>query len=91
MGIFSKLFQKRKQAKSSDNFNVVLYTKKNLSEEQKNAIISIVKNGNMSGIALSDISIQIMMSTGIYNVIILNRIKDGIEGIFCLHKPPLRI
>ena len=88
MGIFSKLFQKRKQAKSSDNFNVVLYTKKNLSEEQKNAIITIVKNGNMSGIALSDISIQIMMSTGIYDVIILNRIKDGIEVIFWLQTPP---
>lgn len=82
MGIFSKLFKKREQPESSDNFNVILKTKKELSEEQKNAIITIVKDGTMSGVEPSDIAIKIMMSTGIYDMVILNRVKNGVEVIF---------
>ena len=82
MGFFGKLFNKRKQPESSDTFNVILETKKELSEEQKNAIITIVKEGTMSGTQFSDIAIQIMMSTGIYDTVILNRIKNGVEVIF---------
>lgn len=82
MGIFSKLFKKREYPQSSDTFNVILKTKKELSEEQKNAIITIVKDGTMSGVEPSDIAIEIMMSTGIYDMVILNRIKNGVEVIF---------
>ena len=82
MNIFSRIFKKRKQLKPSDNFTVVLKTEKQLSEEQENAIITIVENGTMSGCQPSDIAIEIMMSTGIYDVVILNRIKNGVEVIF---------
>ena len=82
MGIFSRLFKKREHPKSSDTFNVILKTKKELSEEQKNAIITIVKDGTMSGVEPSDIAIKIMMSTGIYDMVILNRVKNGVEVIF---------
>ena len=82
MGIFSRLFKKREQPESSDTFNVILKTKKELSEEQKNAIITIVKDGIMSGVEPSDIAIKIMMSTGIYDMVILNRVKNGVEVIF---------
>lgn len=82
MGIFSRLFKKREQPESSDAFNVILTTKKKLSEEQKNAIITIVKDGTMSGVEPRDIAIKIMMSTGIYDVVILNRVKNGVEVIF---------
>lgn len=82
MGIFSRLFKKREPHMSSDTFNVILKTKKKLSEEQKNAIFTIAKEGTMSGVALRDISIKIMMSTGIYDTVILNRIENGVEVIF---------
>ena len=82
MGIFSRLFKKREQPESSDAFNVILTTKKELSEEQKNAIITIVKDCTMSGVEPRDIAIKIMMSTGIYDVVILNRVKNGVEVIF---------
>lgn len=82
MGIFSRLFKKREQPESSDTFNVILKTKKELSEEQKNAIITIVKDGTMSWVEPSDIAIKIMMSTGIYDMVILNRVKNGVEVIF---------
>ena len=75
----AKIFKKRKQA--SDDLNVILKIENNLSDEQKNDIISIVKNGVMSGIDPSNIAINIMMSTGIYDVIILNRINNGMEVI----------
>ena len=82
MSIFSRLFKKREQPESSDTFKVVLKTEKKLSEEQENAIITIVKNGTMSGDEPGDIEIKVMMSTGIYDMVILNRIKNGVEVIF---------
>ena len=82
MSIFSKLFKKRQQPSSPDELKVVLKTDKKLSDEQKNAIITIVKDGTMSGVEPSDIAIKIMMSTGIYDMVILNRVKNGVEVIF---------
>ena len=82
MSIFSKLFKKRQQPSSSDDFKVILKTEKELSEEQRNTIITIVKDGTISGLEPSDIAIKIMMSTGIYDMVILNRIKNGVEVIF---------
>ena len=82
MNFYRRLFKKREYSISSDTFNVILKTKKYLSEEQKNAIIVIVKDGIMSGDKFSDIAIEIMMSTGIYDTVILNRIKDCVEVIF---------
>lgn len=82
MNIFNKIFKKRKQPESSDNFKVILKTEKQLSEEQKNAIITIVKDATMSGEQPGDIAILIMMATGIYDMVILNRVKNGVEVIF---------
>lgn len=82
MSIFSKLFKKRKHPESSDNFKVILKTQKELSEEQKNTIITIVKDGIVSGVTPSRIAIKLMMSTEIYGIIILNRIENGVEVIF---------
>lgn len=92
MSILDKLFKKRQPKTNSipftelesatDGFKVVLKTEKNLSEEQRNTIITIVKNGMASNSEPSDICINIMMSTGIYDVMILNRIENGVEVIF---------
>ena len=72
MGIFRKLFNKRKQPESSDTFYVIL----------KNAIFTIVKEGTMSGVALRDIAIKITMSSELYGTVVLNRIENGVEVIF---------
>ena len=82
MSIFISIFKKREQPESSDTFKVVLKTEKKLSEEQKKAILTIVKDGTMSGVEPGNIAIKIMMSTGIYDMAILNRIKNGVEVIF---------
>lgn len=82
MGIFSRLFKKREHHMSSDTFTVILKTKKKLSEEQKNAIIAIVKDGIMSGVQNRDIAIGIMIVTEIYDTVVLNRIENGVEVIF---------
>lgn len=82
MGIFSRLFKKRKQPESSDNFKVILKTEKQLSEEQRNAIITIVKDGIRSDEELSIICILIIMNVGIRDPVFLNRIENGVEVIF---------
>ena len=81
MSIFSRLFKKRKQPESSDNFHIILKTDKELSEEQRNAIVTIVKEGIQSGEDLNTIGILIIMNVGIIDGIILNRIKNGVEVI----------
>lgn len=86
MSIFSRLFKKRKQPESSDTFKVVLKTEKKLSEEQKNAIIAIVKDGTMSGLDPCEIGMEIMMSTGTSDMVIVNRIKNGVEVRFSNYK-----
>ena len=81
MNIFSGIFSKWKKTESSDDFKVVLKTDKKLSEEQKDAIITITKAGILSDVAPSNIAIKIMEITGIYDMIILNRTENGVEVI----------
>jgi len=81
MSIFSKFFKKRKQLSSSDEFKVILKTDKELSEEQKNAIITIVKDGIGAGEDLNTIGMLIIMNANICDPVILNRIKNCVEVI----------
>lgn len=82
MGIFSRHFKKRKQQPISlDSFSVLIRTEKNISEEQRHAIINIVKNGIRSGEDLNSIGILIIMNVGIIEPVILTRIKNGVEVI----------
>ena len=83
MGFLAKLKGKQ-HAKSSDEgeLDVVLKTEKELSEEQKKAIISTVKSGVMSGLENSAIAIRLIMQLDIIDMVILNRFNDGIEVIF---------
>ncbi len=81
MSILSKMFKKRNQDRLeviNDDVEVILKTEKDLSEEQRNVIVNIVKNGTMSGADPSNIVVQMMMATGIFDVVILNRIKDNV-------------
>ena len=84
MGILEKVFKKRKHPESvpEKDTKVILKTKKILSQDQKNFIITIVKDGIASGAPYSDIAINIMTSTGIYDMIMINSIDDGVEVIF---------
>lgn len=84
MSILEKVFKNRKHPKSvpEGDLNVILKTKKVLSQDQKNFIITIVKDGIISGVPYSDIAINIMTSTGIYDMIMINSIDDGVEVIF---------
>jgi len=82
MSILDKIFKKRKPHDSSDDFKIILRTNKKLSEENKNTIFAIVKNGIESNSDFSNIAINIMMNTEIYEPIIINRIKNGVEVIF---------
>lgn len=77
MGFLSRIFNKRQREPK-----VFLKTKKNLSEAQKNTIITIVKNGIASDAEPSEIAINIMMSTGIYDVVFLRRVRNGMKVIF---------
>ena len=78
MGFISRIFKKRK----TKPLEVILKTNKELSKEQIDTIITIVRNGMMSGVELSNIAIEIMISTGIYAPIFLQRMKSGVEVIF---------
>ena len=71
----------RELPKISDDLNVVILTKKELSEEQRDAIITVVKDGTMSGELDSDIAILINMCADINDMVVLNRTNDGIEVI----------
>lgn len=74
-----KVEETHMEVESFDEFKVILKTEKNLSEEQRNTIITIVRDGITSDTEPSDICIHVMMSTGIYDTMILNRIKNGVE------------
>lgn len=80
MGILSKIFKRNEDSLEvkNDDIEVILKTEKDLSEEQRNVIVNIVKNGTMSGADPSNIVVQMMMATGIFDVVILNRIKDDV-------------
>lgn len=80
MSFLDQLFKKRQQPKSSDDFKVMLKTNKNLSEEQSNAITTIVKDGIRDGEDLYSIGLLIIMNAGIHtSSVALNSIKNGIE------------
>lgn len=81
MSIFSKIFKKRQQPIPIDKFKVVLKTEMKLSEEQKNAIITIVRDGIGQGTDLSTIAMAIIVRMNISSPIVLNRIKNGVEVI----------
>ena len=81
MGFFSRFF-KRQPTVFPDTFKVVLTTDKKLSEEQKNVITQMVKDGTLSGCDPSDIAINIMLYTGCFEPVILHRIDNGVEAIF---------
>ena len=80
MGILSKIFKRNEDSLEvkNDDIEVILKTEKDLSEEQRNVIVNIVKNGTMSGADPSNIVVQLKMATGIFDLVILNRIKDDV-------------
>lgn len=82
MDIFEK-HKKLQQVNSSteDKFEVVLKTEKNFSEEEKKAIILTVKNGIMSGLGNRAIAMRLIIQFELSDMVILNRMKDGIEVI----------
>lgn len=71
----------RELPKISDDLNVVILTDKELSEKQRDAIITIVKDGTISGELDSDIAILINMCTEINDRVVLNRTDDCVEVI----------
>ena len=81
MSFFSKSTRKRQQPKSSNDVNVVFITNKELSEEQKNAIETIVKKAGKSDEDSTSIEILISMTTGILSVVNFNDSTNSIEVI----------
>lgn len=82
MSFLDKLFNKRQQPKSFDDFKVFIKTENDLSEEQKNAIITIVKDGIRDGEEWKTIGLLIIMNAGIHTSNVgLIRVKNGIEVI----------
>ncbi len=81
INFFSKFFKKRQfsEKSSEESLNIVINTDKNLSEEQRNTIITIVRDDAMSGMELNYIGFNVMMS--IHELVIINRINNGIEVI----------
>ena len=71
--------RKRKQSKTSKNLEIVLKTDLDLTEEQRNTIITIVKEGIQAGEEICDIAILIMMKVEIYKPVLINRYKNSIE------------
>lgn len=69
MSFIEKFFKKLQQQpqNSFDNINFILYTSRDLSEEQKNTIKSIVKDGLKSKLNSSEILKKIDEETGIYS------------------------
>ena len=64
--------------KSDEDFTVCIKTDKELSEEQQDAIFSIVKTGLYENNEIpSKVCITLMLSTGIMETMILNRTSEG--------------
>lgn len=64
--------------KSDEDFTVCIKTDKELSEEQQDAIFSIVKTGLYQNNEIpSKVCINLMLSTGIMGTMILNRTSQG--------------
>ena len=78
---FSNPKKIRELPKISDDLNVVIKTDKKLSEKQRNAIITIVKDGTMSGELDSDIAILINMCAEINDMVVVNTTDDCVEVV----------
>lgn len=82
MNIFIKALQKLKNPRSTDDLTVKLITSRELSEEQKNTITTIVTDGIKSRTSLFDIHIKLMLSTGISEPLVLNKINDSVYELY---------
>jgi len=66
--------------KTSDNFRVIIKTNLDLSEEQINTIINVVKHGILSNNSYKDIANNIKISLDFTDKnVILNRIINGMK------------
>lgn len=59
----------------------MLCTQKSLSEEQKNTIISIVREGIVSDLKESSICIKVLLETGVGEGMVINRLGNCIQVI----------
>lgn len=78
MKFFSRFIKKRKPQKSSDDFKVSIITDKDLSEEVKDAIISVIKDAVMDG--EDDNSIVILLFMNVVDNhpnVYINRLENG--------------
>lgn len=83
MRFLDRLFRKWQRPKSPDDVKVTLRTTKNLSEDQRNAIINILKSSVMLGLELGKINLKIWGATGISeDIVVLNRTINSIDVIF---------
>ena len=64
---------------NSDKFKIRIYSKKDLSEDVVDTIISVIKNNLAKKAKLNDIAVDIAVYTGILAPIKVNRITDGVE------------
>ena len=81
MKLFDKLFEKRKKSEIQEDITVVIKTDKELTEEQKNTIARIIKEGIEINASLSYMGMAIIMEAAVYTPVILNKIPNGIEVI----------
>ena len=64
---------------NSDRFKIRIYSKKDLSDDVVDTIISVIKNDLAKRAKLKDIAVDIAVYTGILDSINVNRITDGVE------------
>ena len=82
MKIFGRFHRKRQQPDPSDDFVVTLVAGRLLSKEEVDTIITIVRKGIIKKDSPFDIGIDIMLSTGIYDSIVITRDADGVKVFF---------
>ena len=85
MNILSKIFKKRQHSKKyfkvSDTPNIVIKTNKKISDAQRDAICTIVKEAYATN-DLHKIAIKLIMDVGIHDAILINSYDDSIEIVF---------
>lgn len=82
MSFLDRLFRKRQRPKSHDDVQVTLRTTMDLSEEQRNAIIDILKSCVMLNLEAGKINLKIWGATGIRkDIYVLNRTINSIDVI----------
>jgi len=77
MNFLDKLKKKRQQPMSYDSSKVVLETYKDLSETQKDSIITIVRNGIDQGDDLYTIGILILKDAIVENSVTFVKLDNG--------------